>query len=542
MGLIRLTSPRRLRFRPLLSTPRSSEAPSELGALEKKGGNTMQTRPLMDGSFCMERDMYYPTLEQVRTRAREGNIVPVYRSIHADLETPVSAYLKVARGPYSYLLESVEGGERLGRYSFIGTDPYKVMITGPGQEYGEVDPLTLVEEEMSKHKLIPVDGLPGFHGGAVGYVAYDAIRYFEPRVPEMPEDPQGVPESVFMFGESILIFDHLRHDIKVVSHARLDGSGSQEVERAYADAVARIEEMVALLSRPLTLPEELQQGGSLPHSPIESNFTPDRYADAIEKCVEYVYAGDVIQVVNSQRFSRHTEAHPFQIYRALRSVNPSPYMYYLDLDGFQIVGAAIESVVKVEDGIASTHPIAGTRPRGRTPGEDEANVAELKGSEKQRAEHVMLLDLGRNDIGRVSDPGTVEVTRMMEVERFSHVMHLVSHVEGRLRQDLTPYDALRSCFPAGTVSGAPKIRAMEIIAEIEGEKRGPYGGAVGYFSYSGNMDTALVLRTGIYKDGTMYVQAGGGIVADSVAEDEYMETRHKSGALMRAIDMAEAGF
>ena len=486
--------------------------------------------------------MYYPTLEQVKARAREGNTIPVYRSIHADLETPVSAYLKVARGPYSYLLESVEGGEILGRYSFIGTNPYRVITTGPGQEYGEVDPLTLVEDEMSRHKLIPVDGLPGFHGGAVGYVAYDAIRYFEPRVPEMPEDPQGVPESIFMFGETILIFDHLRHDIKVVSHARLNGHEPRDVERAYADAVARIEEMVALLSRPLTLPEELQQGAAVPPSPVESNFTPDRYADAIDKCVEYVYAGDIIQVVNSQRFSRHTGAHPFQIYRALRSVNPSPYMYYLDLDGFQIVGAAIESVVKVEDGIASTHPIAGTRPRGRTPGEDEANEAELKGSEKQRAEHVMLLDLGRNDIGRVSDPGTVEVTKMMEVERFSHVMHLVSHVEGRLRQDLTPYDALRSCFPAGTVSGAPKIRAMEIIAEIEGEKRGPYGGAVGYFSYSGNMDTALVLRTGIYKDGTMYVQAGGGIVADSVAEDEYQETRHKSGAMMRAIDMAEAGF
>ncbi len=511
----------------------------------------MQTRPLMGGSFCLERDMYYPTLEQVKARAREGNMVPVYRSIHADLETPVSAYLKVARGPYSYLLESVEGGERLGRYSFIGTNPYRIITTGPGQEYGEVDPLTLVEEEMLRHKLIPVDGLPGFHGGAVGYVAYDAIRYFEPRVPEMPEDPQGVPESVFMFGETILIFDHLRHDIKVVSHARLGGQdgkrlegggpGPAEVERAYADAVARIEEMVALLSRPLTLPEELQ-GDTVPSSPIESNFTPDRYADAIDKCVEYVYAGDVIQVVNSQRFSRQTGAHPFQIYRALRSVNPSPYMYYLDLNGFQIVGAAIESVVKVEDGLASTHPIAGTRPRGHTTGEDEANEAELKGSEKQRAEHVMLLDLGRNDIGRVSDPGTVEVTKMMEVERFSHVMHLVSHVEGRLRKDLTPYDALRSCFPAGTVSGAPKIRAMEIIAEIEGEKRGPYGGAVGYFSYSGNMDTALVLRTGIYKDGTMYVQAGGGIVADSVAEDEYQETRHKSGAMMRAIDMAEAGF
>ena len=496
--------------------------------------------------------MYYPTLEQVRARAQEGNLVPIYRSIHADLETPVSAYLKVARGPFSYLLESVEGGERLGRYSFIGTNPYRIITTGPGQPYGEVDPLTLVEEEMSRHKLIPVDGLPGFHGGAVGYVAYDAIRYFEPRVPAMPDDPQRVPESVFMFGETILIFDHLRHDIKVVSHARLGGPegqrreggtpSSQEVEQAYNDAVARIEEMVNLLSQPLTLPDELQRDVAVPPSPIESNFTPDRYADAIEKCVEYVYSGDVIQVVNSQRFSRQTGAHPFQIYRALRSVNPSPYMYYLDLDGFQIVGAAIESVVKVEDGLASTHPIAGTRPRGTTPGEDDANEAELKGSEKQRAEHVMLLDLGRNDIGRVSDPGTVEVTKMMEVERFSHVMHLVSHVEGRLRKDLTPYDALRSCFPAGTVSGAPKIRAMEIIAEIEGEKRGPYGGAVGYFSYSGNMDTALVLRTGIYKDGTMYVQAGGGIVADSVAEDEYQETRHKSNALMRAIDMAEEGF
>ena len=491
--------------------------------------------------------MYYPSLSQVKAMAREGrgNLAPVYRSIHADLETPVSAYLKVARGDYSYLLESVEGGERMGRYSFIGADPYKVITTGPGQPAGEVDPLTLVEEEMSQYKLVPVDGLPGFHGGAVGYLAYDSIRYFEPRVPEMPADPQGLPESVFMFGETILIFDHLRHDIKVVSHAYLYG----DVEKAYAEATARIDDMVARLAQPLVLPPELKGDGFGKNggSPVESNYTPDGYAEAIEKCVEYVNAGDIIQVVNSQRFSRRTSAHPFQIYRALRSVNPSPYMYYLNLDGFQIVGAAIETVVKVEDGIAATHPIAGTRPRGRTPGEDAANESELKNSEKQRAEHVMLLDLGRNDIGRVSDPGTVEVTRMMEVERFSHVMHLVSHVEGRLRRDLTPYDALRSCFPAGTVSGAPKIRAMEIIAEIEGEKRGPYGGAVGYFGFSGNMDTALVLRTGIYKplgdgDGVMYVQAGGGIVADSVAEDEYMETRHKSGALMRAIDVAEAGF
>ena len=481
--------------------------------------------------------MYYPSLEQVKAMAGQGNLVPVYKSINADLETPVSAYLKVARGPYSYLLESVEGGERLGRYSFIGTEPYKVVQTGAGLPEGEVDPLLLVEEEMGQYRYIPVDGLPGFQGGAVGYLAYDTIRYFEPRVPPMPADPQGLPESVFMFGETILIFDHLRHDIKVVSHAYLYG----DVEKAYAEATRRIDEIVTRLSQPLTLPPELQSGSFSPNGSavIESNFTTERYAEAIDKCIEHVYAGDIIQVVNSQRFSRRTDAHPFQVYRALRSVNPSPYMYYLDLSGFQIVGAAIETVVKVEDGIAATHPIAGTRPRGRTPGEDDANEAELKSSEKQRAEHIMLVDLGRNDIGRVSDPGTVHVTQLMDVERFSHVMHLVSHVEGRLRKDLTTYDALRSCFPAGTVSGAPKIRAMEIIAEVEGEKRGPYGGAVGYFSYSGNMDTALVLRTGIYKDGTMYVQAGGGIVADSVVEDEYQETRHKAGALMRAIDRAE---
>ena len=480
--------------------------------------------------------MYYPTLEQLRSLAGQGNLAPVYRSINADLETPVSAYLKVARGPYSYLLESVAGGERIGRYSFIGTEPYKVVKTGPGEEAGAIDPLLPVEEEMSRYKLIQVDGLPAFHGGAVGYLAYDTVRYFEPRVPEAPADPQGVPESVFMFGDTLLVFDRLRHDIKVVSHVHLDG----DIAKAYGQATAKIDELVRRLSQPLEMPASLlaEPAGAI-DSPIESNFAPDAYAEVIDKCVEYVYAGDIIQVVNSQRFSRRTDAHPFQVYRALRSINPSPYMYYLELEDFQIVGAAIETVVKVENGTAATHPIAGTRPRGNTPGEDAANETELKNSEKQRAEHIMLVDLGRNDIGRVSEPGTVEVTQLMDVERFSHVMHLVSHVEGRLREGITPYDALRSCFPAGTVSGAPKIRAMEIIAEVEGEKRGPYGGAVGYFSYSGNMDTALVLRTGIYKDGVMYVQAGGGIVADSVAEDEYQETRHKSRALMRAIDVAE---
>ncbi|MCH7842982.1 MAG: anthranilate synthase component I [Chloroflexi bacterium] len=481
--------------------------------------------------------MYQPTLEKIKEMAGRGNLAPVFRSINADLETPVSAYLKVAQGPYSFLLESVEGGERIGRYSFIGTDPYKVVKTGAKEELGEIDPLIPVQEEMDQYRLVPVEGLPGFHGGAVGYLAYDTIRYFEPRVPEMPADPVGVPESVFMFCDTLLVFDHVRHDIKVVSHVHLDG----DIDRSYAEATAKIDEMVRRLSLPLDLPPELQSNGSakLVSGSIESNFTREQYAKMIDRCIEYIYAGDMIQVTFSQRFSRRTEAHPFQVYRSLRSINPSPYMYYLNLDGFQIVGAAIETVVTVHNGRAATHPIAGTRPRGATPAEDEANEAELKTSEKQRAEHIMLVDLGRNDIGRVSKPGTVSVTQLMDVEKFSHVMHLVSHVEGDLRPEMTPYDALRSCFPAGTVSGAPKIRAMEIIAELEGEKRGPYGGAVGYFSYSGDMDTALVLRTGIYKDGVMYVQAGGGIVADSTGEDEYMETLHKAGALMRAIDLAE---
>ena len=481
--------------------------------------------------------MYTPTLEQVKALAGPGVLVPVYREISADLETPISAYLKVARPPYSFLLESVEGGERIARYSFIGTEPYKVVKTGPGQSGGEVDPLTLVQAEMDQYRLAPVADLPRFHGGGVGYLAYDTVSYFEPRVPLMPQDPQGVPQSVFMFADTMLVFDHLRHHIKVVSHVR----PGEDVERAYREATDKIDALVERLSQPLERPPSLQASAQPSTAEIASNFTRPQYEEAVRKCVEYIYAGDVIQVVNSQRFSRRTNAPPLQIYRALRSINPSPYMYFLHLDDFHIVGAAIETVAQVQNGIVATHPIAGTRPRGRTPEEDEALEHELKTSEKQRAEHIMLVDLGRNDIGRVSVPGTVHVTQLMGVERFSHVMHLVSHVEGRLKPEMTPYDALRSCFPAGTVSGAPKIRAMEIIAEIEGEKRGPYGGAVGYFSFSGNMDTALVLRTGVYKDGVMYVQAGGGVVSDSTPGDEYEETVHKAGALMRAIERAEGG-
>ncbi len=467
--------------------------------------------------------------------AGQGTLVPIYREIEADLETPVSAYLKVARSPYSFLLESVEGGEKLARYSFIGTDPYKILKTGRGTAEGTVDPLIPIKAEMDKHKLIPTPDLPRFHGGGVGYLAYDVVRYFEPRLKEPPQDTLGLPESIFMFNDTLLVFDHLAHTIKVVSHVFLDG----DVEAAYREAVAKIELMVDRLTTPLEFPRSLKVDPSAAGRPVESSFTQAEYEAAVEQAVEYTHAGDIIQVVPSQRLRRKTDAHPFQIYRALRSINPSPYMYYLELGDIHIVGASIETLVRAEDGVIVTHPIAGTRPRGANPAEDAALEEELKTSEKQRAEHIMLVDLARNDVGRVSVPGSVHVPDLMYVEKYSRVMHLVSHVEGRLKPELDAYDALRACFPAGTLSGAPKIRAMEIITELEGDKRGPYGGAVGYFSFSGNVDTAIVLRTAVVKDGVAYVQAGGGVVSDSTPTDEYEETLHKAGALLRAIDKAE---
>ena len=481
--------------------------------------------------------MYYPTLEDVRALSDRGNLVPVYREIEADLETPVSAYLKVARPPYSFLLESVEGGERLARYSFIGTEPYSILKTGPGQPDGSGDPLVPIKAEMDKYRLVSLPDLPRFHGGAVGYLAYDIVRYFEPRVPEPPLDPLSLPESLFMFNDTLLVFDHLQHNIKVVSHVLLDG----DLEGSYREAIQKIDRLVERLTTSLELPSSLIAGNTTAHQgdSTTSNFTQSDYEAAVERARKYIYAGDIIQVVPSQRLARQTEAHPFQIYRALRAINPSPYMYYLHLNDFDIVGASIETLVRVEDGIVVTHPIAGTRPRGSTPEEDAALEEELKGSEKQRAEHIMLVDLARNDIGRVSQPGSVRVTQLMDVERYSRVMHLVSHVAGKLKPELTAYDALRACFPAGTLSGAPKIRAMEIISELEGEKRGPYGGAVGYLSFSGNVDTAITLRTAVIKDRVAYVQAGGGVVADSTPEDEYQETLHKASALLRAIDRAE---
>jgi anthranilate synthase component 1 len=474
--------------------------------------------------------MYYPLLEEVRRLEEKGNLVPVYREIVADLETPVSAFLKINRGGYGFLLESVEGGQRLARYSFIGDEPYRVLVTR-GEE--GTNPLPLIAGELDKFKIVPVNGLPLFSGGAVGYLAYETVARFE-ELPSPAIDHLGLPEAVFMFTDTMLVFDHVTHRIKILSHARLE---EDEVEVAYQKAVDRIEALAERLSQPLQSP--LTKAGIGRSYPLSSNFTREGFKRSVSRIKQYITAGEVIQVVPSQRLSKPTEAAPFDIYRALRTINPSPYMFFLNLKDFHIIGASPEILVRVEDGVVMTRPLAGTRPRGRSPAEDIRLEEELRNDEKERAEHIMLVDLGRNDIGRVSQTGTVEVSELMEVERYSHVMHLVTHVQGKLRQDMTAFDALEACFPAGTVSGAPKIRAMEIIAEIEPEKRGPYAGAVGYFSFSGNMDMAIAIRTMVVTNSVAFTQAGCGVVYDSVPEREYEETMNKARALLKAVSQAE---
>ncbi|MDA1278822.1 MAG: anthranilate synthase component I [Chloroflexi bacterium] len=508
---------------------------------------------------------YTPDLATFKSLAVGHNLIPVYREISADLETPVSAYLKTTKGMHSFLFESVEGGENLARYSFIGTEPSEVLNTGANTEFGEVDPLDLLRERLSRVRYATVEGLPHFHGGAVGFLSYDTIRYFEPTVPPISDEKSGldVPESVFMLTDTLLIFDHVRHTIFVVAHAPVNG----DTEVAYERATAKIEEVIARLDRPVPpnnsrrnfLPTSgfMSRDPNLDYSSVGSsrgpepehgestgqpyvpNMSREYYGEAIARCKQAIEEGEVIQVVFSQRLARRTPVQPFDLYRSLRAINPSPYMFFLDLDGYHIVGASPELLTQVIDGKMAVHPIAGTRPRGRTPEHDEELERELINDEKEVAEHVMLLDLGRNDVGRVSDPGSVEVTQSFEIEKYSHVMHIVSHVTGQLSEKYDAFDAMKAAFPAGTVSGAPKVRAMQLIAELEPDKRGPYSGAIGYFSFTGNMDTAISLRTMVLKDGVAYLQAGGGIVADSDTQTEYEETLHKMGALMRAIDHAE---
>jgi anthranilate synthase component I len=476
--------------------------------------------------------MYRPSLEELKKLKTQGNLAPVYREINADMETPVSAYLKIAKGNYSFLLESVEGGERLARYSFLGTEPAKVIKTGFKGE-NKVDPLLLIEQEFKKYKSIQLEGLPRFHGGMVGYLSYEVAGYYE-KLPTPKNDPLGLPESILMLADTLLIFDHLTHKIKVVSHVRLDG----DIEKSYKEATLKIDELVKRLKKPVELEKTVTTVTAV--SKITANVTQPEYEDMVLKMKQHIFEGDIFQGLPSVRVSCPTKASPFAIYRALRSINPSPYMYFLHLDDIHIVGASPEMLVRVEDGTISYHPIAGTRPRGKDAAEDKALEAELKNDEKERAEHLMLVDLGRNDVGKISQPGTVTVTQFMETEWYSHVIHMVSNIQGKLRQGLTSYDALRSCFPAGTVSGAPKIRAMEIIAGMEKDKRGPYAGAVGYFDFSGNLDTAITIRTIVIKDGTAYIQAAAGIVADSVPENEYHECLHKMQSSMSAISQAEA--
>lgn len=495
-----------------------------------------------------------PTLEEVRAIAASAGedirTVPVYREVFADMETPVSVYLKLSNGTKSqgFILESVEGGTQIARYSFIGADTAATVtlrdgvVTTEGSLPIDVtsyeDPLEAVAALIAPFQAAQSDNLPRFTGGAVGYLGYDVIRHFEPRVPRHSSEGLGFPEAQYHIADTLVVFDHLERVLKVVSHVRI--GDDRGLEAAYDDAVERINSVIDRLNAPLP---DYPVGGEEATNSVQDrrrpNMSPSAYKDMVEKGKTYIRQGDIFQVVLSQRVDVDTPAHPFSIYRALRTVNPSPYMFYLDFGEHQIVGASPELLVRLENGVVSNHPIAGTRPRGANVAEDNANAEDLLSNEKERAEHIMLVDLGRNDIGRVSKPGTVRLPKLMEIERFSHVMHIVSNVDGDIADDLTASDALRACFPAGTVSGAPKVRAMEIIAELEPDARGVYSGAIGYLDFSGEMDTCIALRTLVYKDGVASLQAGGGIVADSTAEGEYNESLQKMAALVRAIERAE---
>lgn len=476
--------------------------------------------------------------------ADDYNLIPIFREVVADVDTPVSAFLKLERGDIAFLLESVEGGETLGRYSFIGLEPFltisgkngSVSVTGETEETLDRvdDPLAVVERHLTRYRQAPVPDLPPFSGGAVGYIGYDAVRYFE-GVPRTGSDTLDLPDVLLVFTNILVIFDHLKHTVKILANARIK---DEPADRTYRETCAQIDEIVGRLNNTVAV-HPISVNTQVDVEEIDANFTKEEYIKAIEKAKEYIFAGDILQVVPSQRFSVPTSAHPFDIYRVLRTINPSPYLGYLRFGDLTLVASSPEPLIKISDGRVITRPIAGTRPRGADPVEDRSLEAELLADAKERAEHIMLVDLGRNDLGRVCKIGTVQVDDLMFIERYSHVMHIVSQVSGELAQDRSVFDALRSAFPAGTVSGAPKIRAMEIIDELESTLRGPYAGAFGYFSFTGNLDTGITIRTIVMKDGVAHVQAGGGIVADSDPEFEFRETVSKATAALRAIKLAE---
>ena len=490
--------------------------------------------------------MIQPSLQEIKKIAEPGTIIPICKDILGDLLTPAAAYLRVAHGRRRvFLLESVEGGERLARYSFIGWDPF-IMVRGKGntvwcERQGEI----IQEETRGFNKLrqisgsfkpIPMPDLPPFLGGGVGYFAYDIVRQFE-KLPCLAEDDLGLDDYQVMYFSTILAFDHLRHRIHIITNLFND-RGIDGLEAKYQDALLRIEQIEKRLISPISLPSPVPRM-EIPEP--ESNLSESKYYSNIATAKSHIQAGDIFQVVLSQRFAMQINCDPFDIYRALRFINPSPYMFFLRMDNLHLVGASPEMLVKVRNGRVEYGPIAGTRPRGRTPEEDTQLSRELIADEKERAEHIMLVDLGRNDLGRVCNFGTVKVTDLMRIEKYSHVMHLVSSVEGELRKDLDCFHALESCLPAGTVSGAPKVRAMEIIEALEPCRRGVYGGAVGYVDFSGNLDTCIALRTLMIKDGIAYIQAGGGIVADSKPQKEREESINKASALIRAVKFAHEG-
>lgn len=489
--------------------------------------------------------MYFPDVSTFTSLSRSGNLIPVYREIMADMDTPVSAFRKLDDGIFSFLLESIEGGEKWARYSFLGSSPSLIVRTrGTTVELirsGAVttqtfdDPLAAVREILERYKPVEVDGLPRFFGGAVGYLGYDMVRHFE-------HLPTGKPalleayDSYFLITDTIVIFDNVSQKIKVVSNAHLDGTVTPE--EAYRTATENIETIIRKLKTPLTANTGACSGKKVD---LRSNISREDFEASVEKAKEYVRSGDIIQVVLSQRFSGELSADPFDIYRVLRTLNPSPYMFFLRLDDTVIAGASPEVMVRKEGRKVELRPIAGTRPRGATPDEDARLAAELLADPKERAEHVMLVDLGRNDLGRVCSTASVNVSELMVIERYSHVMHIVSNVQGQLSGERDAFDLVRATFPAGTLSGAPKVRAMQIIDELEPVRREIYGGAAGYFSFSGNMDLAIAIRTLVIKDGTVHLQAGAGIVADSDPAAEWQETVNKAMAVMKAIELAEKG-
>lgn len=503
--------------------------------------------------------MITPSLDEFLKLAGQGNLIPVTARILADIETPLSAYRKIRGQGESFLFESVEGGEHLGRYSFVGCNPRAIIkqtgskieviqdgkvvekfgIPAPGKEPCEncvKDGLEVVERVMKKYRAVTLPGLPRFTGGAVGFIGYEFIHDVEPVVPRPSHDELGTPTMYFIVADQLLVFDRVAQTITMLVNAAIDEAASPA--DAYETATEEIERLLSLLEQP-SEHHPVSVPGEVPPLPFTSNQAKDKFLANVQASKKFITAGDIIQVVGSQRFSVETKASPVDVYRAARSVNPSPYMFLLELDGFSLVGASPEIHVRCEDNKVEIRPIAGTRRRGKTADEDVALEKELLTDPKERAEHVMLVDLARNDIGRVCDFGSVQVKDLMIIERYSHVMHIVSSVEGKLSAGKTNYDLMRATFPAGTVSGAPKIRAMQIIADLEGTTRGPYGGCVGYFSFNGNLDTCITIRTALLKDGKAYVQAGGGWVNDSEPEAEFQETVNKSKAMLKAVALAE---